>query len=141
MTHRSRAGNRAIQRIAAWLLDELRRGSHEVVLVPPAEVRHSGHKIRALQSSNAVWYSKFAAQFVNCRGTGRKRMRRPRTYIKKVHVDRALERMAGGDFRGVMAERLVQFIETERSNARNRRRQKRSDDRENVDWSAIGILF
>src|SRR5258706_14904404 len=92
---------RVMKRIIQWLLDELENGMHEVVLIPAPYPRHSGHQIRALQYSNAAWYSKFAAQFVNCRGIGPKRMRRARKFIKRSCCEESLRRMLAGDFRGI----------------------------------------
>lgn len=96
---------------AQAMLDELRAGRHEVVLVAVPEERHSGHKMRVLASSNASWYSDFCSRFLNCRGIGRKRMKRPRTYIKKEHVDRALEKMAEtGEVTTINQERLADYL-------------------------------
>jgi hypothetical protein len=112
------------RRIAKQMLDELENNYHEVVLVPPSEVKHSGHMLRAVQSHNADWYRAFAKQFTNCRGIARKRMRRPRTYILKKNVVRALQRIIRGDYergRFVQVDRLLTFID----NYRERRRRNR----------------
>lgn len=111
--------NREFRRLAEEMLFELENSYFEVVLIPAPERRHSGHQVRALQSANPAWYSRFAAQHVNCRGIGRKRMKRPRTFIKKSDTIRALQRLLDGDENGVYAQRLLTFIshEVERKRA------------------------
>jgi hypothetical protein len=69
---------RAMRKILVYMLDELERNYHEVVLIPAPEAMHSGHKVRALQYANAAWYSKFAQENVSIRGRGRKVYKRPR---------------------------------------------------------------
>jgi hypothetical protein len=132
---------RAMRRILAWMLNELDQGSHEVVLIKAPDPQHSTHMVRIVQSHNADWYRLLAEQFTNCRGIGHKRMKRPRTFLKKVRIRRALERMIAGDFSGVHAERLVDFIEMYRSNRRTRRRGSRSTPGKKINWLEIGIPF
>lgn len=101
------------RRLAEEMLFELENSHFEVVLIPAPERRHSGHQVRALQSANPEWYSRFASQYVNCRGVGLKRMKRPRTYIDKRATVKALERMLEGDEKGIYAERLLNFMSHE----------------------------
>lgn len=93
-----------------------------VILVPPREEMNVGGKIRAAESQNPDWYKKFAGQFTNCRGRGRKKMRRPRTIISRVRTVAALRRILAGDRSGIYAERLTEFVERELANERNARR-------------------
>lgn len=129
---------RAYQRIAKYLLMELENGFHEVVLVPAPEKKHSGHTIRALQYANAAWYSEFAGEFCNCRGIGRKRMKRPRTFIDKRRTRSTLQRMINGNFSGVQAARLIDWIDRKRD---NRRHARRPAPMEATNGSDVGILF
>jgi len=101
------------RQLAEEMLFELENSHFEVVLVPAPEPRHSMHQVRALQSANPAWYSRFTAQYVNCRGIGKKRMTRPRTYIVKRLTIAALKRMLDGDMNGIYAERLIGFIRRE----------------------------
>lgn len=109
---------RAMRKILVYMLHELERNYHEVVLIPAPEPMHSGHKIRALQYANAAWYSKFAQENVSIRGRGRKVYKRPRTFIKRTDTIDTLNRMIAGNFRGRQAERLVKFIDLFRDNHR-----------------------
>jgi hypothetical protein len=93
------------------MLDDLEANVHEVVLIPAGDPQHSGHKIRVAQSHNCDWYRKFSGLYTNCRGIGRKRMKRARTFILKSNTARTLRRMIDGNFEGVQAERLIRFID------------------------------
>lgn len=89
---------------------ELREARFEVVLIPAPEPKHTGHQVRALQYANPRWYSEFTNLYRNCRGIGEKRMKRPRTYIKKETTLRALEQIGKGKTEGVYIKRLLHFI-------------------------------
>lgn len=95
---------------AAEMADELRSAQFEVVLIAAGEPQHSGQKLRALQFANPQWYSALCDQFTSCRGRGRKRMKRPRTYIVKTSAVAALEQIAGGRRSGVYIERMIDLI-------------------------------
>ncbi len=109
-------------------LDRVEQALHEletsdglrVILVPSREADNRG-KLRAAESQNPDWYRKFAGQYTNCRGLGRKRMRRPRTNISRVRTITALRRILAGDRSGIYAERLTEFFERELTNERHRR--------------------
>jgi hypothetical protein len=132
---------RAYQRIAKYLLMDLESGLHEVVLVPAPEPRHSGHQVRALQYANAAWYSDFAGEHCNCRGIGRKRMKRPRTFIRKDRTASTLQRMIAGDFSGVQAARLIDWIDRKRENHRYARPSRMSAPMEATNGFDDGIMF
>ncbi len=87
----------------------------EVCLTPAPDPKHSGHGVRTVCSQNPPWYRKFAAKYENCRGTGHKRMKRPRTYIVRSFVPPALQKIVDGNPSGVYCERLLEFIGTELS--------------------------
>ena len=89
-----------------------------VVLVPPREQTNIGGMIRAAESTNPDWYRRFAGQYMNVRGRGRKRMRRPRTFINRSDTIAALRRILAGKRSGVYAERLTDFIERELARSR-----------------------
>lgn len=115
---------RAIRRICKYLLMELESNFHEVVLVP-AEFEQSGYRrmLRAAQYQNAFWYRKFIEQYQSIRGIGRRRYKRPRTFIRKDQTEQTLSRMIASNFAGIQAERILRFIALERANHRNKRRQ------------------
>ncbi len=94
------------------MLIELEASYFEVVLIPAPDPRHSGHMIRACQYANPKWYQEFCAMYVSCRGTGRKKMRRPRTIIKRADTIAALKRIQQGQTKGIMVERLLDFVAT-----------------------------
>lgn len=113
--------NLAIRRRALEMLNELESTPGlEVVLMPAPDPRHSRHCIRAVQWQNPRWYSRFVSQYTNCRGTGRKRMKRPRTYIDRRRVGTALQRIVDGRPSGVYCDRLIDFINRELSAQRPR---------------------
>lgn len=142
MTELSKAERRLFMRIANYLLDELARGSHEVVLIPAPDPQHSGHKIRMIQSHNARWYREFADQFQSCRGKGAKRMKRPRTFIKRLYMEAALIRMTEGDFSGVYVERLLSFINLFRANRKhNRQAEREYREKTGAAYDYSGIPF
>lgn len=96
-----------IREVAAEFLDDLDAfGPLEVGLVPAGEPKHSEHKIRVAVQSNPAWYSRFVAKYTNCRGRGRKRMIRPRTFINRKQVVEALRRIRDGEPGGIYVERL-----------------------------------
>ena len=105
-----------IKERAGMMLNELTGSRFEVVLIPAPEPKHSGHKIRAKQEGNPAWYSCFVAQYTNCRGIGRKKMKRPRTYIKKEWIVGALKNIIKGKLPLTPnMERLIRFIEHEKN--------------------------
>lgn len=116
---------RAMKKILRYMLDELEGNYHEVVLIPAPDPMHSGHKVRATQYANARWYQKFNQEYVSIRGRGRKVYKRPRTYIIRGHTIKALQRMIAGNFEGVYADRLIQFVEHFRANHRYKKNQNR----------------
>lgn len=117
------------------MLIELETSYFEVVLIPARDPTHSGHCIRALQYANPAWYSEFCGSYVNCRGIGRKRMRRARTFIKKETTIKALQRMKAGDYSGIYAERLDKYIKKKLDDEKQtRRREQEIDD---LDFSNI----
>lgn len=116
---------RAVNRILIAMLDELEGSFHEVVLVPAPDPQHSEHKIRLCHMQNCEWYRKFAALYTNCRGMPPKHMRRPRTFVRKDRTAATLRRMIDGNFSGVQAERLVDFITRLRVKHRNRKQKVR----------------
>lgn len=132
---------RAMKKILSFLLMELQNGLHEVILIPAPDPQHSTHCVRVAQYQNADWYRKFVALHTNCRGRGKRQMKRPRTFISRKYVELALNRMLAGDFSGVYATRLVEFIEFERSNHRHKKRADRDREKNPVDWAAFGINF
>lgn len=109
------------------MFDELLKGSHEVVLVPAEDPQHSEHKVRVVQSHNAFWYRKFAAESVSCRGIGRKRMKRPRTFIKRLDVESAFEDLltTGSTRRIVLTDRLTAWVNFEVARIRLKKRERR----------------
>lgn len=100
---------------------ELCESEHLVVLVPAEEERHHGHKLRALASGNAAWYTRFNRNFMNARG----KMLRARTFISKKYTLLALERMLKGNLTGVYAARLLWFIRLELANEAEARKPKK----------------
>lgn len=98
---------------AADYLAELRESYFEVVLIPADPQKHSGHSLRALQSGNPRWYSRFCAKYQSIRGIGRKKYRRPRTYIKRKVSLESLERLSKGEARTLYDERFLDFIRRE----------------------------
>lgn len=132
---------RALRKILIWMRGELDSGSHEVVLVPPSDEKHSGHKIRAVQSQNCPWYREFNQMHTSLRGVGRKRYDRPRTFIRKNQTRDTIERMITGKFHGRQAARLLEFIETKRSEHRKKSRSRSAAAIDDFDYAAIGILF
>lgn len=90
-----------------------------VCLVP---AREGSGKLRAVMTQNPPWYQRFVSRFENCRGIGRKRTRRPRTFISRVRTVTALKRILAGNRSGVYAERLLEFIGRELTNERSSRR-------------------
>ncbi len=123
----STPAGRRLRRIWSRLLDELQTTEHEVTLIPAPEQMHSGHKIRIIQSHNADWYRKFANEFLNCRGIGSKRMKRPRTYIVRADMETMFRQLLadGSTGRVVYAERLMLWLDREIRNARGRKRAER----------------
>lgn len=88
---------------ARWLLEELESSRLEVCKVPGRE----GGYVRVCVSVNAEWYRGFCGDWVRPR---RRRYRRPRTIIKRCHTVRALQRIVGGNPRGVYCERLLPLL-------------------------------
>lgn len=105
----------------------------QVCLVPPREETNVGAMIRAAYSQNPVWFRKFAAKFENCRGIGRKRMQRPRTYIDRRRIPNALRKIIEGRPAGIYCERLLSFIEIEIANER-----AAAECESNFDWLITG---
>jgi hypothetical protein len=122
------AGRPAITRAdisakAKEMLDQLETwGGLDVTLTPAPDPMFTGHMIRVACSQNPPWYRKFAGQYVNCRGIGPKRMKRPRTYIQRKVVINTLRRMAAGEFNEhrTTERRLREFIRIEIANDRDR---------------------
>jgi len=102
--------------------DELESASFEVVLVPAREQRHSNHYVRVCQSGNPKWYRDLCAAHTSCRGIGRRRHKRPRTFIKKDTTLNALNNLSKGLAKGVYAERLLFIIgrELERESSKGK---------------------
>lgn len=126
---------------AEYLAEMELYGGLEVVLIPAPDPNFTGHMVRAAQSSNPPWYRRFAAQYTNCRGIGRKRMQRPRTYIVRYKVVNALRRLAAGDFRFEQwpyHARLIDFMTIEISNERERDRVSKNPDE--YDYSSYNPL-
>ena len=96
-------------------------GKLEVCLVPQGEPANSGACNRAVMNQNAPWYRKFCAKYENCRGRGRKRMRRPRTFINRLRIPAALQRIIDGRPSGVYCERLLVEIKLAIANERHAR--------------------
>lgn len=89
---------------AAAMLDELQAGWLEVCKVPS---QHGGY-IRVPVSVNAEWYSRFCRRFLR----SRRRYPKIRTFIKRCHAVRALEKIANGCMEdGVYVGRLRDFME------------------------------
>lgn len=101
-----------IEKAAAYLA-ELKDSYFEVVLIPADPQKHSGHSLRALQSGNPNWYSRFCANYQSIRGRGRKKYRRPRTFIKRKVSLESLERLSNGEARTVYDQRFLDFIRRE----------------------------
>lgn len=112
-------------------------GGLEVCLVPAADQKHgSSRMLRVAMNQNPPWYRRFAAKFENCRGIGKKRMRRPRTFIDRRLVIPALQRIIEGKPTGLYCERLLAEI---RLTIENERPSIELTDA--VDYFAEGIPF
>ena len=95
------------------MLFELENSTFEVILIPASEQKHANHCIRVKASGNPSWFSKFAGNYQSITGVGRKRKRKPTTFIKKRATLEALERILSGNYSGIYAERLISFITRE----------------------------
>lgn len=89
---------------AAYMLDELEDRQLEVIKVPG----YKGGYIRAVICCNPDWYRQFCAAHVRIRN----KYPRPRTYIKRCHTVRALNRIMTGNTAGIYAARLLPYIES-----------------------------
>lgn len=129
----ARSGDCCVRHFDAHVLDfwirekaidylyELDHSFFEVVLVPQRIFTNVGGMIRMAQYSNPKWYQRFCAEFTSCRGIGRKKMRRARTYIKKTDCIRVLRLyIETGKRGGAMIERLMDFIRREVENDKQR---------------------
>jgi hypothetical protein len=111
-----------IRKRAAEMLDELESNSFEVVLIPAPDPKHSDHQIRVLQSGNPAWYSRLCSENVSIRGIGHKRQKRPRTFIKRSWVIRALKKIVAGEPNDQeYCVKLIDLIRAEQAQARRRR--------------------
>lgn len=110
-------------------------GGLEVCLVPAPDAKHSTHSIRVACSQNPPWYRRFAAKYENCRGRGRKQMKRPRTFIDRRLVPAALQRIIDGRPSGVYCERLLTEIELTIA------REKPSEPDDGFEFGEGGIWF
>ncbi len=88
--------------VFAMMAEELEGSYLEVVKIPG---RYGGY-IRVPVSVNAEWYRVFCKQYLSTR----RRFPRPRTLIKRRDTLTALGRLHSGNFRGVCAERLLDFV-------------------------------
>ena len=88
--------------VFAMMAEELEGSYLEVVKIPS---RYGGY-IRVPVSVNAEWYQVFCRQYLSTR----RRFPRPRTLIKRGDTLNALARLHSGNFRGVYAERLLEFV-------------------------------
>ena len=88
--------------VFAMMAEELEGSYLEVVKIPG---RYGGY-IRVPVSVNAEWYRVFCKQYLSTR----RRFSRPRTLIKRGDTLKALVRLSNRNFRGVYAERLLDFV-------------------------------
>lgn len=110
-----------IREKALNFLHELEEAQFMVILVPPREQMNTGHMNRACVSQNPEWYRKFCAENVSCRGIGRKKMKRARTFIHKDRTISALRQFIDSNRRGgIQIERLIDFIWRQVKNERCR---------------------
>ena len=89
--------------IFAVMAEELEGSWLEVCKIPS---RHGGY-IRVPVSVNAEWYQKFCGRHLS----RRRRYPKYRTIIKRRDTLNALRRLQSGNYKGVYAERLLDFVE------------------------------
>lgn len=125
--------NQEERELAEEMLYELEGAYFEVVLIPAPDPQHSGHKVRALQSGNPKWYSVFCSRYMSCRGIGRKKMKRARTFIDKRRSVSSLERVSKGEVSTPYDERFIKFIR-ERIEERKTETQEFNPEESNLIW-------
>ena len=111
---------------ADYLFNDLRENRLEVVLIPASEPKFSGHKIRAVENRNPVWYRKLYAQYSH--------FRRDRSLRSLERLKSLLDRDYTGNRRGfiqtpysydfvyrtLIQERLIEgFVSIEGKNSPN----------------------
>lgn len=102
--------NSGLAAAARYMHDEL---DSRCLLVAVAKVNEDGKGIRVCLDQNPDWYREFCASYMNRRRN--RKWRRPRTFIKRIATLNALKRIAAGDLSGVYAERLLPFVQQQKS--------------------------
>ncbi len=93
---------------AEFMARQLEGQRLRVVLVVAPEPRHSGHKIRVVESRNPAWYRQLCADYLTRRTRARQRGDKyVDTAIKRRHVLRALYEISRGGVDGVRPPRAA----------------------------------